>query len=212
MLYLYAIAADLRDVADLTGIQGEALALVRLDGALLVAGEVEATSPVDEAALNAQDALVRQLHERAAALLPMRFGSTATTQEDARRAIATTPKLLERLTAVRGAEQMIVRVLGERSRVRTAIPTEGSGARYLEALAEARRAPPELLAIAAAGRALQRDVRIEPAEQPGVIGSVYHLIDRGRADEYRALIDDAARGMDQVRVRVSGPSPAYAFA
>jgi hypothetical protein len=212
MLYLYAIAADLRDVADLTGIQGEALAVVMLDDAVLIAGEVEATPPVDAAALNAQDALVRRLHDRAAALLPMRFGSTAATQEDARRAITTAPKLLARLTAVRGAEQMIVRVLGERRQVRTTIPTGGSGTRYLEALAEARRAPPELLAIAAAGRALQRDVRIEAAEEPGMIGSVYHLIDRGRADQYRALIEEAARGMAQVRVRVSGPSPAYAFA
>ena len=212
MLYLYAIAADLRDVADLTGIQGEALALVMLDGALVVAGEVDASSPVDAAALKAQDALVRHLHERAAALLPMRFGATAATPEDARRAVAAAPKLLERLTAVRGAEQMVVRVLGERRELRTKIPTEGSGARYLEALAEARRPPPELLAIAAAGRPLQRDVRIEAAEQPGMIGSVYHLIDRGRADEYRVLIETAAREMDQVRVRVSGPSPAYAFA
>ena len=212
MLYLYAIASELRDVADLTGIEGEALALIMLDGAVLVAGAVDASPAIDAAVLKAQDALVRALHDRAAALLPMRFGSTAATPDKARQAITTTPQLLERLAAVRGAEQMIVRVLGERSRTPTTIPTEGSGARYLEALAEARRAPPELLAIAAAGRTLQRDARIEPAAQPGMIGSIYHLIDRGRADQYRVLIEDAARGMDHVRVRVTGPSPAYAFA
>ena len=212
MLYLYAIAAELGDVADLTGVQGEALTLISLERALLVAGEVDASPAIDAAALTAQDALVRQLHERAAALLPMRFGSTASTQEDARRALTALPQFLERLAAVRGAEQMIVRVLGEPSPRSTAIPRDGSGARYLEARAEARRAAPELLAIAAAGQPLQRNVRIEPAEEPGMIGSVYHLIDRGRADQYRVLIEDAARLMDHVRVRVSGPSPAYAFA
>jgi hypothetical protein len=212
MLYLYALAADLGDATDLTGIQGEVLSVVLLEGARLVTGQIDARPPVDATTLKAQDALIRALHDRAAALLPMRFGSTAASDDEARRAIAAAPELLERLAAVRGAEQMIVRVLGERSVTPRSIPTEGSGARYLEALAEARRTAPELLAIAAAGQPLQRDARIEPAAQPGMIGSVYHLIERGRSDEYRVLIDDAARAMGHVRVRVSGPSPAYAFA
>jgi hypothetical protein len=212
MFYLYAIATELRDVADLRGIQGEALTLVMVDDEVIVASELEAAPALDAAALRSQDALVRQLHERAAALLPMRFGSTASTRDDARRALTSAPHFRERLAAVHGAEQMIVRVLGERRQPLTAIPRDGSGARYLEALAAARRAPPELLAIASAGQPLQRDVRIEPAEEPGMIGSVYHLIDRGRADQYRVLIENAARLMVDVRVRVSGPSPAYAFA
>src|SRR5688572_7954854 len=102
MLYLYAIAADLGDATDLTGVQGEALALVMLDGARLVTGTVDTRPPLDGATLNAQDALVRALHDRAAALLPMRFGSTAASEDDARRAIAAVPELLERLAAVRG--------------------------------------------------------------------------------------------------------------
>jgi hypothetical protein len=38
------------------------------------------------------------------------------------------------------------------------------------------------------------------------------LIDRGRSEEYRAAIESAAAGLRDVRIVITGPSPAYAFA
>jgi hypothetical protein len=45
-----------------------------------------------------------------------------------------------------------------------------------------------------------------------MIGTLYHLIERGRASEYRRAVDGVAARADGVRVMVSGPSPPYAFA
>ena len=90
--------------------------------------------------------------------------------------------------------------------------SEHRGTEYLLARAGTLKGSAELAAIAAAPGALQREVRIEPSRQSGVHGSIYHLIERGRADEYRAAIEHAARAVPAVRVVITGPSPPYAFA
>jgi hypothetical protein len=59
--------------------------------------------------------------------------------------------------------------------------------------------------------ALARATRIEPVNQRGLHGSVYHLIARGGAAAYRAAIEEAAATVPSVHVIISGPSPAYAF-
>ena len=109
MLYLYAVAAALGDIAELHGIQGEALIALPFQDALVVAGEVTAAPAIEATALTSQDALVRALHARAAALLPMRFGMTVPGAEALARSLDA--RILERLAAVRGCEQMIVRVM-----------------------------------------------------------------------------------------------------
>lgn len=227
VLYLYALAGQLSDVEDLKGVQGESLIVIAIDGAVAVAGEVAERPSLDADTLKAQDRLVRQLHDRASALLPMRFGVTAADQDAAVRAIGAREGVLQRLAAVRGCEQMIVRVFasGERqvdqpclAEARDQLPGERRrvadtpGRRYLEARATQRTSSPELLAIERAAVPLQRHVRVEPAHQPGLHGSVYHLIERGHAEEYRAAIERAAAGLSGVRVVISGPSPPYAFA
>jgi hypothetical protein len=210
MLYVYGIAVDLGGVADMTGVNGEPLVLVPFHHAIAVAGEVTAPPPLDAPGLKAQDLLVRLLHDRAGALLPMRFGMTATDKDALVRRLDTLAGLLPKLTAVRGREQMIVRVFGE---VEHAAPAEShSGREYLEARVRAHKGTPELVAISQAAPALQRDVRLEPARGQGIHGSVYHLIDRGRSEEYRAAIESAAAGLRDVRIVITGPSPAYAFA
>ena len=187
MLYVYAVAEELTDVKGLAGVQGETLAILSLTELLAVAGDVTGKPPLDAAMLKAQDALIRALHARADALLPMRFGTTATDAADLQRAIDAREGLTARLHAVRGCEQMIVRVFGtpEAGSLSPPVPPSSqamtSGRRYLEVRAALRKPSAELAAIAAAGKALDRDVRVEPAHQPGFHGSVYHLIERGRA-------------------------------
>ena len=57
---------------------------------------------------------------------------------------------------------------------------------------------------------LVRAERIEPHEQPGLIASVYHLIDRGRSGEYLRAVE-AAR-IEPLRLSATGPWPAWSFA
>ena len=212
MLYLYAIAAGLGDIAALRGVQGEALATLPFHDAVVVSGEVAQVPGIDPAALKAQDALVRELHARAAALLPMRFGTAVADAEALTRALDS--RVIDRLEAVRACEQMTLRVVGGAGGAERAGGAEGaqSGTAYLMARAGKLRASPELDLIARAAAHVVRGVRVEPANQHGVHGSVYHLIERGRADDYRAAIEQAARDVRDVRVIITGPSPAYAFA
>jgi Gas vesicle synthesis protein GvpL/GvpF len=225
MLYIYALGDGLNGVADLRGISGERLQFVPVGGAVAVAGEVAELPPLDAQTLKAQDALVRTLHNHSAALLPMRFGTAAPGIERVVEAITARAGIMQRLEAVRGCEQMIVRVAGETSAPPTppgpglsdarVVGVEGrapTGRAYLEARAKAHPSPPELTALASAAGALQRESRIEPARQPGFLGSIYHLIERGRAEEYRAAIEHAAAAHENLRVIITGPLPAYAFA
>jgi hypothetical protein len=212
MLYVYAIAEELGDVSDLTGLRGEALTLIPFAAAVAVAGEVTSRPPLEPATLRDQDALVRALHDRARALLPMRFGTTSSDRDELRRAIESRGDLATRLAAVRGCEQMVVRVLGTAMPDDEPVPAPATGTQYLEARAKRHRAAPALDALAAGVGEICRGAKVEPSSQPGLLGAVYHLIERGHADEYRRAIDQAAAQLPDVRILVSGPSPPYAFA
>jgi len=212
MIYVYAVAEQLADVGGLTGVQGEPLTLVPFGGATAVVGEVTARPLLDPETLRAQDALVRMLHDRARALLPMRFGTSSSDRQEMLRSLAAHHELLSHLAAVRGCEQMVVRVLGRSSPVDLHVSAAASGTEYLQALAKRHHAAPQLENFVRGVGDLARAVKVEPSPQPGLIGTVYHLIERGGADEYRHAIDRVAAGLSGVRVLVSGPSPPYAFA
>lgn len=104
----------------------------------------------------------------------------------------------------------------------------GPGTRYMRRrAAEERRLPAaiEELRVALADaiddervdrrQSAERGQSIEQGRSP-VIGSIHHLIPRGTADRYRARLEEAAASSrlaaSGIRFRVSGPSPAYAFA
>jgi hypothetical protein len=214
MLYLYALVENLDDVAGLTGIQGERLELHPWQSAAVVAGEVTTKPAIAPEALRAQDAVVRTLHQRAGALLPMRFGTMSADVGEMERALQGVPGLLQKLAAVRGCEQMTLRVLG--AATSPAAPVEAaavkSGTEYLMARARRQQPSPALQLLADCVRDFARSVRIETGAQPGLVGSVYHLIARGADGAYRETVDRAVRELQDLRVLVSGPSPPYAFA
>jgi hypothetical protein len=212
MVYVYAIAEELGDISHLAGVRGEPLLLVAFGRAVVVAGEMTVRPPLEPAILRAQDALVRALHDRARALLPMRFGTTSADREEVLRAIDAHGDLATRLAAVRDCEQMVVRVLGTLDQETQPVSAAATGTQYLEARAKRHQPGPALAALAAGVGDLPKSVKIEPSSQPGLLGAVYHLIERGRADEYRRAIDHRAAQLPDVRILVSGPSPPYAFA
>ena len=202
MIYLYAIADGVSDVGGMQGLHDEPLVVLPVGGCSLIGGEIAAAPTISRDSLARQDAVVRALHERAPALLPMRFGATFSTADEVARAISLQqPDLIERLARVRHRDQMTLRISG----VDAARSAPLSGAAYLRQRARPAAIAPFLDTTAP----LVRATHVEHSKAPGVI-SVYHLIDRGRSDEYRALIAsaDESAGM---KVHVSGPSPCYAF-
>jgi Gas vesicle synthesis protein GvpL/GvpF len=203
MIGLYAIA--LGAARDLTGAQGEPLRVLRLGELELVHGE--AAPPLSAEALRAHEAAVRRIAERALACIPARFGCCAADETALSQAIeARRAELAGALRLVRGREEMTLRVLGM---LASAPSAGGPGTRYLE---QRRRATtlPELGPLRSALASLVRAERVEGHSEPGVVASVYHLVDRGAAAAYRRAVEGVR--LDGLRVAMSGPWPAWSFA
>jgi len=223
ILYLYALVDRFVDLEGLTGVAAEALDLLDAPKARVVAGRLDASPVVDRATLEAQDRLVRALHDRTDALLPMRFGTAFDDEEAARRAIEIiAADLPARFDEVRGKDQMTVRVLRTRPVTPkvagaasgagpTGAPIDvGIGTKYLQQKAQSD-VPPEIAPLLDALRDLARATRIESGSGD-LVATVYQLIDRGAGNEFSTRVAAAAGRMPTLTLRVSGPAPPYAFA
>jgi len=200
---LYAIARGAPKEA--LGARGERVRIVARRGLEAVCGDPP--PPLSADALRAHEATVRRIAEAAEACLPARFGSCAADEDALTSALAAREaELGEALALVRGREQMTLRVHGAPAEVTSAA---GPGTRYLEARRRSR-ALPELDPLRRALSALIRAERVEQHTEPGLLASVYHLIDRGASQAYREVIGSTP--LDGVRVTVSGPWPAWSFA
>lgn len=203
MIGLYAIAEGA--AAGLAGALGEPLRVIGHLGLELVCGG--GPPPLSPDALRAHEAAVRRIADRSSACLPARFGAAAADEAELRRIVEkSAPALMQALALVRGREQMTLRVLGAPA---SPPASGGPGTRYLE---ERRRAStvPELDPLRKALSGLIRAERVEPHGRPGLVATVYHLIDRGAEAIYRRRVE--ASPLEGVRVAVSGPWPAWSFA
>jgi hypothetical protein len=229
-LYVYAIIDAPIPVEDLTGLAGETLSLIDGPSCRLVIGRMTTSPEASAATLGTQDALVRTLATRTEALLPMRFGTAFDSEPSLLASLAKFEgdRIRTALARVRGCEQMILRVFRaeplarqpepkpkpeERADVAT-MKTMGPGTTYLTQRAAAMQmTPATLLAPLLRGElaTIARDEIAEAAEHAPLIGSVFHLIRRGDAERYRAIVS-AWPPPSGITLRVSGPSPAYAFA
>lgn len=221
--YLYAVVDDLPDVSGVMGVGGEPLRLAAGEGLTVVIGDLSASPRITHAMLIAQDRVVRLLHERAAALLPMRFGAGFATMDAAWSALAVHQAgLRDRLTQVRHREQMTLRITradavtgtrsasGETSADAAAGASEAeptSGAAYLRS----RARPPEIAALLDALAPHVHAGRVEPGRSRGMVATVYHLITRGTSETYRQSVHAFVSTQTTHLVRVSGPSPCSAF-
>jgi len=195
MIGLYAIVADAPRQA--AGSRGEPLQTIQLEGFSALAGE--APPPLSVESLRAHEAAVRRIAEAVEACLPARFGAAAS-DEETRQALA----------LVRGREQMTRRIHGPGAATAALSAKEGgAGTRYLEERRRARQLP-EIDPLRRALAGLVRAERIERHSEPGLLASVYHLIDRGAAPAYARAIGEIP--LEELRVAVSGPWPAWSFA
>lgn len=205
MIGIYALV--LEAPAGVPGARGEALRAIDCGGFQALAGDPP--PPLSVEALRAHEAAVRRIAAAAAACLPARFGAASQDDESLRRELAErAPELIEALKLVRGREQMTLRVHGPGAPAPLAAAA-GSGTRYLEERRRVRKLP-ELDPLRAALAGLIRAERLERHSEPGLLASVYHLIDRGSSAEYQRIAESTR--LEGLRLLVSGPWPAWSFA
>jgi hypothetical protein len=202
---VYALVAEAP--AGLLGAKGEPLRAVACAGFVALAGE--SPPPLSVEALRAHEAAVRRIADASAACLPVRFGASVL-DDDALRAQLEprAAELSDALQLVRGREQMTLRVNGPGAPA-PLTTAAGAGTRYLEERRRARKVP-ELDPLRLALQAFIRAERLERHSEPGLLASVYHLIDRGASAEYQRIAERVA--LEGLRLLVSGPWPAWSFA
>jgi len=218
-VYVYAITDGIGDVSDLRGLHDEPLRTIVVGAFVVVIGHaVERVSPTREL-LAAQDRIVRALHARAHALLPVRFAAVIPDVDAlGHHAALKDARLATALKNVRGCDQMTLWLLKRGAAPpideTTLLPPAktGVGRQYLAQRAATHAICPEARALAEALRPLVHDERIERGKVTGVAASVHHLIERAHGPAYRRAVVKAAADLPTVAIRVSGPSPAYAFA
>jgi hypothetical protein len=219
-VYVYAITDGIDDVSDLRGLHDEPLRAVTVGSFVVVIGHAVERISATRELLAAQDRIVRTLHARAHALLPVRFAAVVPDVEAlSRHAALKDARLATALRNVRGRDQMTLWLLKrgahhmlEDAPAPAAAPHKaGAGRQYLSERAAAHAVSPEAQALAEALRPLVHDERIERGKVTGVLASLYHLIERTSGPAYRRAVGKAAADFPTVAIRVSGPSPAYAF-
>ncbi len=226
ILCVYALVGSPRPIQKVTGIAGERLRGIAIDGLVAIVGEVRRRPAASTRNLRRYAAVVESIAARVPAILPVRFG---TAFDDAAeltlvlgsRAAATR----QRLRAVRLRTQMTLRLVGSDpvngpSRGQTPVMSRTGvrprnkatqGTQYLQqrlAVLRTAREVPELTPIRSAIRRFVKDERIE--RRSGVT-TVHHLIPRSMAERYRAAVERSA-ATSGVRLFVSGPFAPYAFA
>lgn len=195
-LHIYAITDGVGDVSDLSGVLDETLQTVTVGSIVVIVGDgCEAVTATRER-LAAQDRLVRALHARTHALLPVRFAATVPDVRALTKQVALKKaRLTAALQNVRGCDQMTLWLL--KKGAEQARDADGPGA--------------EIQTLAQALRPFVHDERMQAGKTAGVLASLCHLIERTSGPAYRRAVVQVAPQLPGVAIRVSGPSPAYAF-
>lgn len=172
-------------------------------------GDLEPTA----AAMSAHERTVRRLMVRGA-ILPARFGSVLE-NETAVRALLRRRRedLLARLRRVRGAVEIGLRASWrDDGRSRPDAPRSQSGTAYLrnrlELRQRARHVARELDPLTGIALSARRGLAVRP-DLP--VRDAY-LVDRGRVDEFVALVEQLDGLLDDVELECTGPWPPYSFA
>jgi hypothetical protein len=175
--------------------------------------QIDDVPAVSEDSLRSQHQLVVALGQRFDAILPVRFGATIERAELERLLNVRQKALRQALDAVRGREQMTVRIFGAEA-ARPAAPDQRvTGTAYLSSRRRAARVvvPPAGTRIRRAVQPLLARERIDPG-RGRVRATLHHLITRGQAAEYTALVNQSlGEATSPGDVVVSGPWPPFAF-
>ena len=173
-------------------------------------------------ALRKHDAVVRRIARAVSAILPVRFGTVVDTDRSLAALLeAWSAELEPALGLVERREQMTLRLFGGGAAVADASsplsrePDTGDhpGTSYLGRLARAQaraRSAPELEPLSEALAHIVTAERISRHDTGPLLLTAYHLIPRGKARVYRAILKRRAAALG-LRAIASGPWPPYAF-
>jgi Gas vesicle synthesis protein GvpL/GvpF len=214
-LYVYAIAgAGLPPTLRVHGHSLRTLAMGQVH--TVVEARRGRAEPTTES-LQEQHAIVVHLAERVGALLPVRFGSVLSGA--ALRAIVAEhePQILQALALVLGRWQMTVRVFGPPDSSMPAVERGSTGTAFLESRrALAHHVPAEAATISRVLGTLAADERMALGQPGGLRVTLFHLVDREKIETYReraaSLQSTLEPTLERVKVTVTGPWPAFAFA
>jgi hypothetical protein len=211
VLYLYAIADAGGALPSRAGIDERPLVpVVERTLVAVCSAHEQPRLEASRDAVRRHAAVVEALAERGA-VLPARFGTAFADEEGVRRQLRERgAELGEALERVRGRVELGVRVLGDGDR---ASASAAGGRTYLLArLDEERRASAladELHGALSAG-AVAASVRVTPA--PRLLLSGAYLVERGRVDAFRSLVEALALERPELEILCTGPWPPYSFA
>jgi hypothetical protein len=211
-LYLYALLGAPPPRGRWQGLCGEPLRFLRVAGVVLATGPMSRAPAPSPRALRRHDAVVRRLARVVPAVLPARFGALVSDDALADLIAPQAPALRRALALVAGREQMTLRFFGKAVQAAPLLPG-GPGTRYLTSRSSAALlARPELARLRRTLAGLVRAERIEPSRTPPLLGSVYHLVDRGQRRAYQRALRSVTCQLADLRVVHSGPWTPYAFA
>ena len=223
---VYAIVSSSHRVSRLTGIAGEQLRAIPVDGVTAVVGELRRTPAPSIRNLRKYAALVESIAARVPAILPARFGTTFRNLAELMLVLRSRGAVLrQRLRVVRGRTQMTLRVLGSDpvnspSRGQTPVTSRTGvrprnkstqGTKYLQDRLTMLRTAREVPELGPVRPAIRRFVKGEYVERRGSVATVHHLIPRATAERYRAAVERVA-AESGLRLSVTGPFAPYAFA
>ena len=204
---------------ELTGIGGAPVRCVEAAGlAIWLSDEVAGPATVDR--MRAHDAVVRAAM-RSATPLPLRYGARFASESEARDLLQSrAAEFAASLTRVAGCVEAGMRVLWKTPPISpphalAAPPT--SGRVYLEMRRDALQLDEQARADATALLdRLDRHFPGIPAErrlgsEPGVVGSVAHLVQGSALAAYRALVQSAREDLREVDLVLTGPWAPYSF-
>ena len=221
-LYVYAIVGrSVRARSPSSGAHTRLRPVVGGGTAAIVTDCDERPSPT-VSALRKHDAIVRLIARAVPAILPVRFGTIVETDRSLAALLESWSAELEpALDLVDGREQMTLRLFGRGAALADASPPlpvepetgDHPGTSYLGRLARAHahaRSAPELEPLGEALAHIVTAERISRHDMGPLLLTAYHLIPRGKARVYRAVLKRRAAALG-LRAIASGPWPPYAF-
>ncbi|MBV9803105.1 MAG: GvpL/GvpF family gas vesicle protein [Solirubrobacterales bacterium] len=195
------------------GLDDHPLYEVAEDGLAAIVSDHGARAPESTAsALQAYERTVRRLMD-GGAILPAQFGSLLPDKAAVRELLCNRRKdLLGRLARVRGAVEIGLRASWRDDPARALDRRPVSGSSYLrdrlELRQSARRVATELDPLTALARGSRRALALRP-DLP-VLDA--YLVDRGRVEEFVAMVEQLDDRLDDVELVCTGPWPPYSFA
>jgi hypothetical protein len=225
VICVYALVTP-RGRLRLAGIAREPLRAVGVNGIAAVVGDIRRRPIASTKNLRRYAAVVESIAARVPAILPTRFGTTFDDSTELTMVLRSrAASIRERLRKVRGRAQMTISLVGSdpgdgSSRGQTPVTSRAGvrprnkatqGTRYMQERLALLRQTREIHELAPLQSAIQRFVKDERVERRGSVATVHHLVPRGTADRYRAIVQRAAEE-NGFRLAVSGPWAPYAFA